>query len=219
MRAIGWTFLMLLGAGLLASTVKAAEFARQTDTDGLVIISLSGEIVEKDDEKFLQLIHGVNRAVVVLQSNGGSLYPALTMGRAIKASGFATLVPDNAICASACAMIWLGGAKRYSSSSAQIGFHAAYRERYGFATESGSGNAIVGSYYASLGLSDEAIYYLTSSAPGDMFWIDADKARELGIEIAVIPSSAPAETEQSAPAGIGYWFLRLPAAVIEGLLK
>lgn len=219
MRALGFTFMMLLAASFCTKVATAAEFSRHKQDSGVVLIGVSGEIVEHDDDKFLRMIDGVERGIIVLDSPGGSLFPAINMGRAIRSRGLTTLVPDNGVCASGCAMMWLGGTKRFVSSTARIGFHAAYTESFGFASESGSGNAIVGSYYASLGLKDEAIYYLTSSGPGDMFWIDADKARELGIELTVVPSSEPPAAEESRPDGFGYWLLTRPGAVLEQILK
>ncbi len=211
--------LSLIAVTLASSPAPAADIQKSVTQEGLVIISLTGDIELQDDQKFIQLADGVANGVVTLHSDGGSLIPAIAIGRAIRAQGLITAVADHSVCASACAIIWLGGTKRIASSSAQIGFHAAYRQRFGITSESGSGNAIVGSYYASLGLSDEAIYYLTSSAPSDMFWIDADKARSLGIDITIVPSETTAEVTPPATYGFGYWFLRLPSSVINAIIQ
>lgn len=203
---------------LASSPLESAEIQKYVTTDGVTIISVTGDIELQDDEKFTEITSDIHQGIVTLSSDGGALLPALTIGRTIRAKGLFTIVPDHSICASACAIIWLGGNERLVSSSAQIGFHAAYRQRFGITTESGSANALVGSYYASLGLSDEAIYYLTSSAPSDMFWIDAEKARSLGIEISIIPSETPANDVPEKPSGLGYWLLRLPSSLIDGLI-
>ena len=44
---------------------------------------------------------------------------------------------------------------------AQIGFHAAYVVQSGIASETGSGNALVGAYLANMGLPDSAVIYAT----------------------------------------------------------
>jgi hypothetical protein len=51
-----------------------------------------------------------------------------------------------------------------SALGAQIGFHAAYIEKAGRASESGVGNALVGSYLTQIGLSENAVVYITQAA-------------------------------------------------------
>src|SRR5262249_25379887 len=46
-----------------------------------------------------------------------------------------------------------------------------------------SGNALVGSYYAHLGLSDMAIVYLTTAGPSELRWLNAADAKKYGIEV------------------------------------
>lgn len=85
-------------------------------------------------------------------------------------------------CASACALAWLGGTKRFMSRSSRVGFHAAYRETSGVTTESGMGNALVGAYLNSLGLPTRAVAYITAAAPDSMQWLTQNDAISVGIE-------------------------------------
>jgi len=48
---------------------------------------------------------------------------------------------------------------------------------------SNSGNALVGAFYNQLGLGSNAIATLTDPAPDSMYWLDKNKAVELGIQI------------------------------------
>lgn len=65
----------------------------------------------------------------------------------------------NSVCASGCALIWLAGSPRCMSSSAQIGFHAAYlmNAPSGLPEVSSSANAVIGAYLNALGLPEVAI--------------------------------------------------------------
>src|SRR5262245_3085287 len=78
-----------------------------------------------------------------------------------------------------------------------IGFHAAYVERGGRATESGVGNALLGSYLTQIGLSESAVVYLTKAAPTEMTWLNSRDAKQIGIDVipwvSVQSSSKPAQ--------------------------
>jgi hypothetical protein len=58
------------------------------------------------------------------------LVAGIDIGKAIRLKDFETAVVSNknskTICASACALAWLGGTRRFMSATARIGFHAAY---------------------------------------------------------------------------------------------
>jgi hypothetical protein len=85
----------------------------------------------------------------------------LEIGESIRLKAFTTFVPENARCASACALAWLGGVQRYMAPGAQIGFHAAYNAKSG--QETGVGNALVGAYLNKIGLPYEAVIYISQS--------------------------------------------------------
>src|SRR5262245_6163417 len=109
-----------------------------------------------------------------------SLLASASDGRLRK--GFTTFAGN---CFSICAAIWLAGSERYVANNTKLGFHAAYRRegqgKKATAVVSSGGNAIVGAYYGQLGLSDNAIYWLTSAPPQGGLWMNAKVARELGI--------------------------------------
>jgi hypothetical protein len=77
-------------------------------------------------------------------------------------------------------------------SDAKIGFHAAYRLENGAPIETGVGNALLGAYLSNLGLSDQAIVYVTMAAPSSMTWLTRREAETLGIDIL---SATPTEAE------------------------
>ena len=94
-------------------------------------------------------------------------------------------------CASACALAWLGGTPRFMGDGALVGFHAAYVQQGGQPTENGVGNALVGSYLTQIGLSDNAVIYITKAAPTGMTWLNYRDAEQIGIDVAPWPSAQP----------------------------
>jgi hypothetical protein len=127
------------------------------------------------------------RALVMLDSPGGSIQPALSIGAQIRERNYVTAVDIDATCTSACALIWLGGERRYMASSARIGFHAAYvgaEKRV-----SGSANALVGAYLNMMGLPITAIAYVTEAQPNDVRWLTLGTASSVGIQVLTVDES------------------------------
>jgi len=63
---------------------------------------------------------------IVLQSPGGSVADALSMGRMIRAHKFATEVDKGQYCASSCPLVFAGGVKRRAGAEAAIGVHQVF---------------------------------------------------------------------------------------------
>ena len=124
------------------------------------------------------------------------------MGKTIRLKGFATAVPENALCASACALIWLAGNPRFIGEGAHIGFHASYIDRNGTLAESGVANALVGAYLNQLGLSQKAIAFVTSAPPQGMEWLDASKAQSIGVDVVWMEASSRPPNQPSPGTGV-----------------
>jgi hypothetical protein len=197
-------------AALLALSVSSARAAEISySTNKVNVIAIEGEIAPGDDNKFAQIVPDPQKKTgILLSSRGGNILAALAIGEMIHESGYATIVPDDQICASACGLIWLGGTSRYVSETAKIGFHAAYVESGAARSESGVANAMVGAYLTRIGLSYKAIAFLTSAPPEDIQWLHPDEARSIGIDfdtVAAQPSSAAwsAPSRTKPPVAVG----------------
>jgi hypothetical protein len=173
-------------------TVWAAEFEVFSNGSNSVVL-ITGELLTGDHKKFATKTLSLDYATVVFHSPGGNLVAGIEIGKAIRLKEFQTYVPKGSLCASACAVAWLGGIKRYMSSNGRVGFHAAYRTKNGSPVESGAGNAIAGAYFNSIGLPQRAILYLTSASPIDMQWLSLEDAQRYGIDV------SPLELEESKP--------------------
>jgi hypothetical protein len=176
---------LIFSVGFLAIASSAeglsAEIERIQTGQDLELISIKGPLEYRDDVKFRLATLETKKAIVMLASPGGSLDAGLSIGKQIRLGGFSTLVGSR-LCASACALAWLGGERRYMSADSKIGFHAAYVNDGDFKRETGLGNARIGSCLTKLGLSDEAIDFITSAPPEDLNFLDLNQARERGID-------------------------------------
>lgn len=63
---------------------------------------------------------------VFLHSPGGSVSDAISMAQAIRNAGIATIVPDNAYCASSCPLLFSGGVEREAGRKVWIGVHQVF---------------------------------------------------------------------------------------------
>jgi hypothetical protein len=159
-------------------------------------IVISGQLEYGDDYRFVKLaFDNPTVGVVVLFSPGGSLDAGLLMARAL-----VTVVPPNATCASACALAWLGGSKRFLGDKSRLGFHAAHIERGGVRSESGVGNALVGAFLNEIGLSKSAVIYITHAPPDRIQWLTIEDATALGIQFEFLVPRPDSSTSVKAPA-------------------
>jgi hypothetical protein len=179
-----------LASALALPTVASAANFKAISLDcegkpGCFLLVIEGKIEFNDSKKFEQIIakNNVKMAVVGLNSPGGNVLEAYVIGKMIQEKGYTTYVPGFASCVSACAMIWTAGSTRQVEAKAKIGFHGAYTVdgRGRVVGGASSGNALVGSFYAHVGLSDMAILYMTSAGPNEMRWLNPVEAKKYNI--------------------------------------
>ena len=178
-------FLLAFAGSARAATIAVSPM----QTADTMLVTVTGPLILSDGEQFRHTVAGLSKAIVAFRSDGGSVAAGIDIGRQIRLRDFTTLVPDDARCASACALAWLGGTKRLMGSNTRIGFHAAYNPRSG--EETGVGNALVGAYLSQLGLPDKAVIYVTQAPPKSMTWLTMSEAREVGIVVAMSTITFP----------------------------
>jgi len=153
-----------------------------SDSDGSPIISISGEIVEGDQDKFRNFVRKAPKALVFLDSPGGLIQPAIDIGKIIYYNEMTTIVED-ADCASACGLIWLAGETRVILPNGRVGFHAVYFSQSKLQqTVSSSGNALVGAYLGELKFNAKIIEYATEASPKSMKWLTESDAKEINLK-------------------------------------
>jgi hypothetical protein len=201
MHRICASLLVLSLSSLTAA--QAAEIDVRPVEGGSTLIVIEGDFEHSDVDTFRTKVAALPtpRVTVAFKSDGGSLVAGIRIGTLIREKKFATVIPDGASCASACALAWLGGSRRFMGEGATIGFHAAYVLKSYGPVESSSGNAILGAYLNQLGLSEDAILYLTKTAPTSIQWMTLADANEHGIATAAL--SPQQSTTGSSVAGTG----------------
>ena len=203
-------FASLIITGLHGSAASAADIKADKTEAGTVIIWVSGEIKNGDDAKFRRLSIEHKDAIVVLDSDGGQLMPALEIGKIIRLAGYTTMVGDDFVCTSSCALIWLAGSPRFLETEGKVGFHASYRDINGKFEETGVGNAVIGHYLSLLNLPQRAVVFATTASPTEIIWLTAQNAKRSGIDFQTMgndssslaeagPSSAPKVAAPKAP--------------------
>lgn len=191
---IGAASLILFVLFINPGIINAAEFkiipGKGKEIDMIIV---QGDISLDDDIKFRKIAFNIDKAVVVLNSPGGLIAPALEIGKSIYFKGFTTAV-INSECASSCALIWLSGKPRAMTPSAYIGFHAAYLTKPNGDKEiTGSGNALVGNYLRSIGMNDMVISYVTSAKPDEILRLKKSDADSLGLFVELLSNTKRAK--------------------------
>lgn len=136
------TFVTAAFAAALVALPAIAEpmtfdIAGEPSCEGCATIFASGDIdIDTADRLAAEASRrGLGRGtVLVLDSPGGRLLGGLRLGRAIRRFGFDTRIgridetgrPSDGICASACALAFLGGSRRDVSPGSRFGVHRFY---------------------------------------------------------------------------------------------
>ena len=93
-------------------------------------LALTGTIVPGSADRVAAEIaaHGEYIKTVALDSPGGAVGEALSIGQLIRDKGFATSVAAGALCASSCPLAFAGGRERIATAQSAIGVHQIYAE-------------------------------------------------------------------------------------------
>lgn len=178
-----WGSIVLAGMVMASSSAMAASIytvpvdarTQQGDLVRTTAIKLQGEIVLGDFARFKKVADRAGPGTFVyLESPGGTAIEGMMIGEYVREKRFETVVDDRTTCASACAMIWLAGVRRFKAPGGAIGFHGVSD---GHGQSLGVGNAVYGAYMAHLGYSYDAIIWAASAASDEAFWIDENSAK------------------------------------------
>jgi hypothetical protein len=164
---------LALAALFAATATQAADikFLIPERENHPAIVTFHGPLKAGDENTFHNVTLGVQHAVVFLDCPGGDLTAAIDIGWSIRQRNFPTALTDNAICSSACAIIWLAGTTRYLGVDSRIGFHsAAVRTKDGY-KRSDSANRRVAAYLEHLGYPPHLIDYMTEAEPQFFTWL------------------------------------------------
>jgi hypothetical protein len=196
-------FLATTALVLAATTAQAATITAKRDgctPKDCYAINISGEIKPQDFMTFEALVkkNDIKVAAVYLDSDGGALVSGLIIGLMVHKFGFATVVDHDAFCISACASIWIAGAKRYVAPTAKIGFHQPwFKDKRGHMHVDPRAIALMKEYYAKVGVPKPAADFFVAADPKDVYWMNSDLAA--GFKIETTELEAKEEPKQAAP--------------------
>lgn len=199
MKTLGYRFAIGIALAVSPSALTAKVEVRKFEAEQIVVIAITGEIKAGDEIAFRKASLENEDAVVWLDSPGGALAPALSIGRILRISEFPTIVAEGSVCASSCALIWLAGSPRFLAPKGMIGFHASYREESGKLIETGVGNAMVGHFLSQLNLPERAVIFATSASPHSITWLSPENSASSGINFEVFGEPKQNLASGSAP--------------------
>src|SRR5829696_734968 len=105
-----------------AKPALAATFA----TTDAATITMTGEIDSSDEQKFRAARRNApNFRKLVVNSPGGSIFPAYLIGKDLRAGSYEVQVANNGECVSACTLLFAAAAERSAYSSSRIAVHSA----------------------------------------------------------------------------------------------
>ncbi len=192
-RRIGAACLFAVFVTGAASGATINVRLRGSPEDGLVTVV--GPFGVSDIDDFRTKTAYLSKAIVAFSSDGGNLSAGIRIGEMIRVKNYATAVPVGARCASACALAWLGGTRRFMGEGAQIGFHSASAIPSGQPDDeqiTSIGNALIGAYLTRIGLPERAVVYITEATPREITWLSLTDAKQQGIEVSLFQPHAPA---------------------------
>ena len=102
---LGW--LLILSTGSLA---HAGELIFDGDNEGAVF---QGPITDDDIDNVIAQLENDKPKFIMLNSYGGGVSGAIRFAEYINDNGISTWVPKDAVCASACALVFLAGIQRF----------------------------------------------------------------------------------------------------------
>lgn len=147
------------------------------------VLIAEGPIVAGDAKRFLDAASRADRdeeghIVLVLNSLGGSVAAAFEFVEAMDKVGVFTLVPDNALCASACAsIIYPSGIRRNIVGTGRLGFHSCYRKVGNKVEESAFCNDKIAEHAVSRGVAHASVnLFVEDFGAREMAWVDREVA-------------------------------------------
>lgn len=172
-------FCSLLPSTLLAQDYQVGPFFVFKSENALL---LNGSIDNSSyDDFLLALDYFDHDPTLVLNSPGGNVATALQIGAFTSESGFVTYVPERAVCASACSLVFFSGRQRIAIG--ELGVHQM---------SSSSSSALAGVQYliaevltafARQNVDDRVIQRMLRTAPTDMYYFNEAEKDELGINV------------------------------------
>jgi hypothetical protein len=156
---------------------NSTKFFTFTSGGGKALV-YNGMIEPGDFDLFLAALNTARANTVIIDSPGGDVREAIRIGLETHRRGLNTHLRSNHICASACALIFFAGQRKFLSRSASIGLHMA-RTREG--DPSLAGTSLIEGYLLAMGVPAGVLSRMYSYGPEEMLWLSEDDKRSLNV--------------------------------------
>jgi hypothetical protein len=172
----------------------------------------SGTITPETSQSFAAEAerHGEYIKTVVLNSPGGSVTAALTMGQLIREKKFATEVETGKSCVSSCPLVFAGGVDRRAGDKAVIGVHqiaAMHAAADGPPSDEMSIAQNVSArcqrYLGDMGVNPQVWVHAMETPHGKLFVFKPDELKSLNMVTAAIAPATGPTTPKTLPGGLG----------------
>ena len=152
---------------------------------GKVALLMQGAFEPNDAARLraLRLPAGQQIALVVLNSPGGAVIAGRDMARFLRTRGVPVLVPKNAVCASACFLLFAAASTKIAEPGARIGVHSASVSGGRETTDTLGVTTLMAREAAAYGVSPAITGRMVTTKPGDMAWLTPDELRLMGVRI------------------------------------
>lgn len=150
------------------------------------VLELKGTITPETAPLFAAQIEQVGEYVetISLDSPGGFLESALTIGASIRESGFKTEIAEGALCASACPLMFAGGVERVIAAQSAFGLHQIYSSDQ---SQISSAQAMAGAqattaritrYLDEMGVDSKVWTFALETPPARLYYLSDDELKD-----------------------------------------
>ncbi|MBF9034354.1 hypothetical protein HKCCE2091_08895 [Rhodobacterales bacterium HKCCE2091] len=164
------------------------EFTVETG-DARSVVLINGPITPGDAERFEAFLaaEGGLTLPVVINSPGGAVAEALTIGRALREAEARTIILPGAICLSACPYMFAGGVDREVSRRGAVGMHQSYYDAPGYLPaflavediQHAQGRTM--QYLVDMGVSPGVMLYSLNTPPDEIYILVEEELTETGL--------------------------------------
>lgn len=196
MRNWAYWFVLVSLMGWSSGSLQALDFRRHPDADSnkLNAILATGEVRAGDADRLLNYLRTLPKkqnTAIYLSSPGGNLYEGMRLGRLFRRERIKTVIEGGEMCASACALAFLGGRDRQgrrwmsSTTTSQLGFHA-FRNGNGSMAGTDDTQLIVShvlQYGRDVAAPIDILIANFGTPSSEMYWFRRNELLYLGIKI------------------------------------
>jgi len=191
-RKLSIISLIFISLIAFSSQLSALSYSVNKNFSNYNLIYASGKIRHGDLYRLKNTLRKVSKrkqTIVVFNSAGGELNEGLEIGKFLKYRHIGTAVQQNGICASSCALAFLGGRDKYGRKlmilpeNSRLGYHSFYYKRnYVKPATIERDFANVIEYASIVGTPSSILVKMFKTKSSNMYWVKNSDRALLGIK-------------------------------------